>query len=557
MSSAPNNAAAQLDRILYIIPRAARDGGARVEDLAAELGVSSAQVHRDLEELTDRAYYLPAGAGDDLQILIEHDVVRIWTTRELRRPSKLSPLEALALALGFRVLAAQEHAARRAELLAHAHRLEDECATGPIDELLARFAIDPGDRGEGGILATLRAAARERRWCRIQYFKPDAENPEERVVAPYTILSTGEAGYILGYCRAREGVRLFRADRTLDATPLPETFEVPADFDPEEWLAHGGQVYRATAEREAVVRYSPRIARWLREQGPVEEQDDGSVLIRHRVADLRWLLRHVLQYVADAEILEPRELRELLRDTLEAALDSGNDTKKTEYTEMPNANTRTADETRRLILQAAAELFAARGYEAVTIREIARAAKRSHTTVYTYFADKEALLHELSAPPLESLKQRLEEILARGAGPLPGSPAGSMATSPEENLKEVSREFIRFCLGNRSMYDVFFNVGAGPVDEAEPALPLNRLRNALFGLLLRALRLALPPCDDDRLLALGRIYFFLLRGIVGTYTHSAESADVLMERLEPTFDEAATVLLRGFTHRLEVGDAVR
>lgn len=238
--------------------------------------------------------------------------------------------------------------------------------------------------------------------------------------------------------------------------------------------------------------------------------------------------------------------------------------------ELRNAtDPRSADETRGRILQAAAALFAARGYEAVTMREIARAVGRSHTTIYTYFADKEALLHELSAGPLESLKLRLEEILARGAGsptgswtsPLPDSPVtalpGSPATSPEEILKEVSREFIRFCLGNRSMYDVFFNVGAGRIDEAEPALALNRLRNALFGLLLRALRESLPPCDDDRLLAFGRIYFFLLRGIVGTYTHSAESAEALMERLEPTFDEAATVLLRGIAHQLETGDPVR
>lgn len=226
-----------------------------------------------------------------------------------------------------------------------------------------------------------------------------------------------------------------------------------------------------------------------------------------------------------------------------------------------SAMTHSADETRSRILQIASELFAARGYEAVTMREIARAVGRSHTTIYTYFADKEALLHELSAPPLESLQLRLEEILARGADSPTGSPTsplpGSPATSPEEILKEVSREFILFCLGNRSMYDIFFNVGADRVDEAEPALALNRLRNALFGLLLRALSRALPACDDDRLLACGRIYFFLLRGIVGTYTHSAESAEALMERLEPTFDEAATALLRGFAQQLTVGDPIQ
>ncbi len=312
MASARTTAGEQLNRILYMIPRAAREGGARLDELAAELGVAVAQVRRDLTALADRAFYLPAGAGDDLQIFIESDRVRIWTTRELRRPAKLVPLETLALALGFRVLAAEQDTTRRHELLAHAERLEARFATGPIDELIARFAIDAGDRGETGVQATLRGAARECRYCRIEYLKPGAEQPEERVIAPYTLLRTGEAWYVIGFCAARQDLRLFRTDRTLSATLLPETFEVPTHFDPEEWLAHGGQVYRAETDREALVRYSPRIARWLRERGPVEEQDDGSVVIRHRVADLRWLVRHVLQYGAEAEVLEPPEVRELV-----------------------------------------------------------------------------------------------------------------------------------------------------------------------------------------------------------------------------------------------------
>jgi predicted DNA-binding transcriptional regulator YafY len=317
MTSTRNTAGEQLNRILYLIPRTARKDGAKLDDLAAELGISVDQVLRDVEELTDRAYYLPAGVGDDLQITVEGDRVRIWTTRELRRPAKLTPIETLALALGFRVLAAEQNATRRQELLAHAERLEEEFATGPIDELLARFAINAGDRGESGVQATLRSAARERRYCRIEYLKAGADEPEERVVAPYTLLRTGEAWYLIGYCTARQDLRLFRTDRTLAATLLPETFEVPAHFNPDEWLAHGGQAYRAETELPALVRYSPRIARWLREQGPVEEQDDGSVLVRHRVADLRWIVRHVLQYGTEAEILEPAELRELVHTALQ------------------------------------------------------------------------------------------------------------------------------------------------------------------------------------------------------------------------------------------------
>src|SRR5690606_40411144 len=56
---------------------------------------------------------------------------------------------------------------------------------------------------------------------------------------------------------------------------------------------------------EVAVRYSPRIARWVEERAPCERREDGSVVVRHRVADPRWVVRHVLQYGAEAEVLEP------------------------------------------------------------------------------------------------------------------------------------------------------------------------------------------------------------------------------------------------------------
>jgi predicted DNA-binding transcriptional regulator YafY len=81
-------------------------------------------------------------------------------------------------------------------------------------------------------------------------------------------------------------------------------------------VAPCGRVYRSSEDVEDVERYSLRIARWIREKGPVEECEDGSVVVRHRVADPDRVVRHVLQGGADAEILEPATCRESIAAVL-------------------------------------------------------------------------------------------------------------------------------------------------------------------------------------------------------------------------------------------------
>ncbi|WP_432774557.1 TetR/AcrR family transcriptional regulator [Brevibacillus gelatini] len=193
-----------------------------------------------------------------------------------------------------------------------------------------------------------------------------------------------------------------------------------------------------------------------------------------------------------------------------------------------------SEETKRAILAAATELFAKRGFDAVSIREIAKAAGCSHTTLYIYFKDKEALLHQLSKGPLQSLAEQIERTLA------------DEALSPRAKLREISRQFIRFCLGNRNMYTLFFMVKASRIDVEEPEKELQALRTHLFGLLRRAVLLALPEeVAEEEALAFARIYFYTLHGIVGTYTHSEEPLDSLLERLSPTFELAVDVILAG------------
>src|SRR5687768_16394026 len=100
-------AEAQLQRILYILPVASRPGGARLADLARALDVDTATVLQDIEAVTARSYYHPAGTVDSFTVMIEGDTVEVHAPAEFQRPVRLDRWETLALGLGLRALAAE------------------------------------------------------------------------------------------------------------------------------------------------------------------------------------------------------------------------------------------------------------------------------------------------------------------------------------------------------------------------------------------------------------------------------------------------------------------
>ena len=103
-------------------------------------------------------------------------------------------------------------------------------------------------------------------------------------------------------------MRVFERDE--DAALLADRYEIPANFSIREALREGRGLQADTPSGGMTVRYSPRVARWIAEREGRELAPDGSLTIEHPLADAEWGVRHVLQYGAEAEVLEPESLRE-------------------------------------------------------------------------------------------------------------------------------------------------------------------------------------------------------------------------------------------------------
>lgn len=110
-------------------------------------------------------------------------------------------------------------------------------------------------------------------------------------------------------------------------------------------------------------------------------------------------------------------------------------------------------ERQKQILDAAARIFAEKGFAAATIRDIAQAAGVAEGSIYLYFKNKQDLLvhlpRQFMQPPLEAFQQAT----------LDGAPA------PDNLLRFMAQNMVNVILQNRELMRVLFT-SLGTMDDA-------------------------------------------------------------------------------------------
>jgi AcrR family transcriptional regulator len=110
----------------------------------------------------------------------------------------------------------------------------------------------------------------------------------------------------------------------------------------------------------------------------------------------------------------------------------------------PGLRERKKARTRRVIADAAARLFADRGYEQVAVAEVAREAEVSEQTVYNYFQTKEQLVTDRDQQIQDELCQR---IRARPPGTTPAAAIRDFVLDAVEGIRRIPAEQWRGELG--------------------------------------------------------------------------------------------------------------
>ena len=308
-------------RLISLIMLLQRQPNQKAGDLAVGLRVSVRTLHRYITQLDEMGIPIYAERGP----YGGFSLVRGYKLP----PLVFSPEEAAAISLGASLVeemwgklyraAAHSALAKLENLLPETQREEVSWARR---SLVSSGLYPPGLDAQAAILEQLRSAMHASRQVEIVYSSATAVTSSRRRLDPYALVFRWGWWYVVGFCHNRRELRTFRIDRIQELTALQEAFEPPLDFDARAFISREPvgqpQVY-------ARLKFSKQAASIARLNRPnwesFEEQPDGSVVVTSSAPDLNWAASTSLAYGPLVEVLDPPELRILLRDWAQALVE--------------------------------------------------------------------------------------------------------------------------------------------------------------------------------------------------------------------------------------------
>ncbi len=183
---------------------------------------------------------------------------------------------------------------------------------------------DPTSPPGHAILDKLRKAIQHYRACVITFHSFNGGSSRSHIIHPLKVIDHRGGLYLYAQIPDHGSVRLLDIDRIESVTILETVIEHPSDIDAAALFASG---FDLDSEEllSATIRFSPEASHRVRDRHigivhAIDDLPDGSCTYNLGTRDLRELLRWVLSFGSDAEIIAPPELRSMTRKSLKAAL---------------------------------------------------------------------------------------------------------------------------------------------------------------------------------------------------------------------------------------------
>jgi predicted DNA-binding transcriptional regulator YafY len=153
----------------------------------------------------------------------------------------------------------------------------------------------------------------------FEYRKLTSSDYELRHVRPYHLGCLEQQWYLFAEDLERRQLRTFALPRMRKVRLTAKGFRRPADFSIAQVLSGSFGVHSAGKTQRIRLHFDPFAARLVAERKwhesqRVREKGDGSIILELELGGLQEIERWILSWGAHVEVLEPRRLREIVRD---------------------------------------------------------------------------------------------------------------------------------------------------------------------------------------------------------------------------------------------------
>jgi predicted DNA-binding transcriptional regulator YafY len=237
-------------------------------------------------------------------------------------PVKFTLREAMALLMGVRLM--HRHRDQADPDVADAFTKLAAVLPAPVAEYVhatvRQMADRPPNPTYSRVLQTVALSWAGHKTVRIWY--PTADHDvKPRVIEPYFLEPSliGHSSYVVARDRGLKEMRTFKLERISRAEQMPETYQIPEEFDVNKYLAGAWGIFHSGEPVEVRMRFYPPAAARVKESiwHPSQKLSDGpkgSVNMTVTVTGTVEITPWILGWGDAVEVLAPAELRRKIAD---------------------------------------------------------------------------------------------------------------------------------------------------------------------------------------------------------------------------------------------------
>lgn len=302
-------------RIFNIINAIQANPGISAKDLAFKCDVNIRTIYRDMDILELIAPVSREGRGTGYRFMGKFFLYPLNFTEQESLVFSLLPsmLDKDKLPPGFDTAY---------DKIMGTHRKEKSHLNNIIEDITGIIQMGtPAYRKESpNFLQPIIQAILEQKTIDTVYHTQSRNETTERKIDPYYLVPRDQRFYLIGYCHSKQGIRTFRISRFQKVEIMDQPFN-KGDFNIKQYLKNTWSVDRGEKNITFKVRFNAEAARYIKEEElfvhpRMKDEKDGSLIFEITVNNEKEFLRWILQYGDSAEILEPKAVRESLKEQL-------------------------------------------------------------------------------------------------------------------------------------------------------------------------------------------------------------------------------------------------